>query len=139
MHALAVVRPAHRWQRQGKVIECDGQAHPRVQELGERGTVAHRLDKSLADGRVRVGERGQGFGRVDDAAPVGWQPLQPEALSVPDEHRGCGAVDFEDEPWTRHYANDLFFSWRMSKATFTDPRRPAAAACSMASAARSSE
>ena len=104
-----------------------------------------RREERLADGRVGVGERGQGFGGVDHPAPFGGQTFQPEPLAVPDEYGRRGTVDFEDEPWTRHNylifpSNSTISSFlaRMSKATFTDPRRPAAAACSIASAARSS-
>ena len=56
--------------------------------------------------------------------------LEPEALAVPEQDGRRRAVDVEDEAGTGH---QRLFSLRRSKATLTAPRRPALAACSMAS------
>ena len=68
---LAVVGLLHRGQRQGDVVERDGQLHARPQQLGQRLGVADGVQQGLADGRVRIAEGGQGLGGVDDAAPGG--------------------------------------------------------------------
>ena len=52
-HALAVVRPAHGRQGQGKVVEGDGQAHAGAQQLGQRGAVAQRLGEGVRGWRRR--------------------------------------------------------------------------------------
>ena len=111
---LAVVGPAHGRQWQGEVVKGDRQAHAGVQQFGERGAVAERLDQGAPDGRVGVGEGGQRFWRINDAAAVGGQAFEAETFPVPDEHGGCGAVYFEDEPGTGHQPASLSLIARFS-------------------------
>jgi hypothetical protein len=54
------------------------------------------------DSRVGVREGYERLGSVHDPAAFSRQPLQPEALAVPDKDRGCGTVYFEDEARTGH-------------------------------------
>ena len=75
---------------------------PACKQVGERGAVTQGVEQRSLYGCVRVGQRGQGFGGVDDPAAVGGQAFQPEPLAVPHEHGGSGAVYFEDEPGTGH-------------------------------------
>src|SRR4051812_39978248 len=133
-HTLAVVRPMHRRQRQGDVVEGDRELHARLEER-RQGLAVERLEQGVADGLVGVGKRVEGLGRIDDAA-ADRQALEMEALAVPEQGRRRRSVDVENEAWPRHYDNPR--SPRRSKATFTAPRRPASAACSMASRQRSS-
>ena len=96
----------------------------------------NRAWRMASSGSSRGVER---FGRVNHPGPPGRKALQAEAFAVPGEDRGSGAVDFEHETGAGHrfLASYLRFSCRRSNATLTAPRRPALAACSMASAKRS--
>src|SRR5439155_6213466 len=132
-HPLAIVRPAHRRQRQRDVVEGDRELHAGPQKRGQRFAV-EGLEQRPADGLVGVGKGIESLGRVDDAAPHR-QALEAEALAVPEQRGWCRSVDVEDESGPRHYDNPR--SPRRSKATFTAPRAPALAACSMASRHRS--
>ncbi len=134
--ALAVVGSVHGRQRQRDVVEGDGEPHAREQQLRQGRAIAQRVEQGLADGLVGIIERIERFGGVDDTRPPGRQPLEAEPLAVPGQDRRGGAVDGKDESGTGHdrVASYLRFSPRRSNATFTAPRRPAAAACSMASA-----
>src|SRR5205814_1254005 len=113
----------------------DRELHARLEKRGQ-GIAALRVQERVADGLVGIVQRLQGLGRVDDAAADG-QSLQPEALAVPEEAGRRRAVDVEHEPGSGH-GRYLPRSLRRSKAIFTAPRRPASAACSMASCHRSS-
>ncbi len=79
----------------------------------------------------------QRLGRVDDAGAADGQPLQAQRVTVVEQHRRGRPIDLEDEPWPAH-SDSRSRSLRRSKAIFTAPRGPAAAACSSASWYRSS-
>ena len=98
---LAVVRAVHGRQRQGDVVEGDGQPHAREQQLRQRGRV-EGMEQGLDDGLVGVVERVEGLRRVDHPRPSGRQPLEPEALPVPRQDGRGGAVDVEHKTGTRH-------------------------------------
>jgi hypothetical protein len=99
---LAVVGPPHGGQWQRQVVEDDGQAHAGRQQRWQRLAVAQRVQQGVADGAVGVVQRGQRLGWIDDPAAVGGQALQAELLAVPEQQRGSGLVDVEDEPGAGH-------------------------------------
>ena len=90
--------------------------------------------EGVADGGLGVGQRVHGLGRVDDPAALG-QPLQAEALAVPEQGGWRRAVDVEHEsgPGAHRVRPFRSFRLRRSKAILTAPRRPAAPAWAMAS------
>src|SRR5205823_10187711 len=93
------------------------------------------MQQRVTDRRVGIVERANRLRSVDDATSGG-EAFEAEAFSVPEQRGRSGAVDVEDEAGTGHDYRRL--SERRSKTILTAPRRPAAAACSMASAKRSS-
>ncbi len=128
--ALADVGPLHLGQRQRDVVERDRQLHPRTQQRGQRLGV-ERVEQRVADRTVDVVHAIERLGCVDGPG-AGRQLVQAQALAVVEQQRGSGAVDVEDEPGAGHQ-RFLSRSLRMSNAIFTPPRRPAVAACSIAS------
>ncbi len=128
--ALADVGPLHLRQRQRDVVERDRQLHPRTEQRRERFGV-ERVQQGVADRAVDVVEAVERLRCVDRACPGG-KLVQPESFAMVEEQRGGGAIDVEDEPGAGHQ-RFLSRSLRMSKAIFTLPRRPAVAACSIAS------
>ena len=156
-HAPAHVGRAHRRQREGDVVEGDRQPHPRPQQRREWLGIPDGVLEGVLDGRVGVGQRGDGLGRVDDPA-ARREALEPEALAVPEQRRWRRAVDLQDEPRPRTHCAASTSSpdvavgaltsavaagrpallqppavRRRSNTTFTAPRRPAFAAWRTAS------
>ena len=122
-----------------------------IEQRAQRLGVPEWIVEGVPDGLVRIGERRERLGPVDDPAPDG-EPFEPEALTVPDQRRRSRSVDLEDEAWPRaHFASLVVPAesgllgrtvldasrpdplLRMSNTIFTAPRRPAAAACATAS------
>ena len=130
-HPLADVGPAHGRKGEGDVVEGDGEAHARPQQGGQRRGVAQRLRQRPAYLLDGIGQGLQRLGRVHDPAARG-QALEAPALAVPEQRRRGGPVHLEHESGPGAHADAALVA-RRSKATFTPPRRPAAAACSIAS------
>jgi len=137
---LAVVRLFHGRQWQRDVVEGDREAHAGFQQRRQRRRVTGRVQQGEADGLVGVRQRLHRLGRVEDAA-AHWEAKQPESFAMPGEGGRGGTIDLEDEPGTRHQAcvslERNFRVFRRSKATLVAPRRPASAACWIASRYRS--
>src|SRR5207244_7110087 len=133
---LAHVGAAHRGKGQRDVVERDRQLHSRKEQRRQGQGVTERMEERVANGLVGILDRLEGLGRVDDPR-ADRQLLEAEALAVEEEGRRGGAIDLEDEAGPSHQ-RFLSRSSRRSNATFTAPRRPAAAAWSMASLKRSS-
>ena len=100
---LAVVGALHRRQRQGDVVEGDGEPHARRTAAPAAGAQspsgwsrASRMASSGSSSGV------EGLGGVDDPGPPGGQPLEAEPLAVPGQDRRGGAVDVEDESGAGH-------------------------------------
>ena len=106
--ALADVGPAHRGQRQGDVVEGDGQLHARRQQVGQGRAVAEGVEQGLADGLVGVLQARQRLGRVDDARASDRQSLEPQRVTVVEHHRRGRAIDLEDEPGPAHRPRSCF-------------------------------
>ncbi len=99
---LAVVGSVHGGQRQGDVVEGDGQAHTREQQLRQRFAVTEWVQQGVPDGVVGILEGLDRFGRVDDPGAAGREPLEPEPLAVPGEDRRGRSIYVEDETGTGH-------------------------------------
>ena len=128
---LADVGTLHGGQRQGDVVEGDGEAHPGEQQRREWLLVTFGVGEGVADGGLGVGQGLHGLRRIDHPASLR-QLLQGEALAVPEEGGGRRLVDIEHESGPgAHRVRP--FGLRRSNATLTAPRRPAAPACARAS------
>ena len=64
-HLLADVGSLHRGQREGDVVEGDGEPHARSQQGGERFAVDGMFE-GVADGADGIGQPVHGAGRIDD-------------------------------------------------------------------------
>ena len=121
------------WQRQADVVERDRQFHAREQQRGQRFGVDRVFEQRVANRAVDVLERASRVHPVDDAASAGGQLLQAETLAAPEHDRWgrCGRRRgrIRGGAWQLSGLSQE----RRSKATFTAPRRPAAAACARAS------
>src|ERR1044072_4027318 len=126
-HELADVGRRHGRQRQGKVVERDGELHPAAKQRLE-WIVLERLRERAPDRAFGVGDRLQWVGRINDARAER-HLLQPDALAEVEEHRRRVPVDLYNCSGARHYV----LNPRRSNATFTAPRRPALIAYSIAS------
>ena len=126
-HELPYVRRGHGRQREGEIVEGDGQLHAAAEQRLQR-VVLQRLGERALDGALGVGDRLQRVGRVDDARAER-HLLQPDAFAVVEENRRRVPIHLDHR--TRSWHQPL--NPRRSNATFTAPSRPALIAYSIAS------
>ena len=131
--ALAHVGPAHRRQRQGDVVERDGELHAR-RGAARAGVASRRAGCRGRGGSRRRGPRGRRAARRGRARGCA-RPAASRAGSPRRGGRGSAGSSGRPRGRTRDGASDavsLSFR-RRSKAILTAPRAPAAAAWAMAS------
>src|SRR4051812_28521275 len=83
---LPCVRPLHRREREGEVVEGDGEPHAGEEQLMQRLHV-HRLQQRPLYRHVRVGQRLDRSGRVDHPRPLR-QLLIVKTIPRVEHHRG---------------------------------------------------
>jgi hypothetical protein len=99
-HPLPDVRSAHLGQRQGQIVEDDGQSHPTAEQVWQR-VAAVWVEQGVVDRAVDVDDARQRLRRVDHPAAQ-WKALQPKPLALVHQQRRSPLVDVEHETWSAH-------------------------------------
>ena len=72
---LSHVGSLHRRERERHVVEGDGEAHPRPEQLRERGRFAERMFERVTDRTHRVVQAVEGLRAIENPAPTDWEPF----------------------------------------------------------------
>ena len=94
------VRGLHLGERQGDVVEGNGQPHPAVQQGGERLGAVGVVQRPV-DGGVDVLDPRERLGRVDDPAAEG-EPLEAEPLTLMEQQRWGPLVHLQHKARSTH-------------------------------------